>query len=122
MESLTWNAGANDTRPAFLILARKDYAFSIPPGYNSKNVKWTAACESSCLGLSKVFKVGDCRILDNGYVEFRDRIAHCFFHSGERVSLDQPNILKCSQEPGMASHSTISTDLASSQASTLWKY
>ncbi|KAJ7281658.1 hypothetical protein C8J57DRAFT_1500346 [Mycena rebaudengoi] len=60
-----------DMRPGILILARKDYAFSIAPGYHPNDVKWTAACESSSL-----VKVGDYTIPANGCLEFRDRMAH----------------------------------------------
>ncbi|KAJ7834090.1 hypothetical protein B0H13DRAFT_2110106 [Mycena leptocephala] len=61
----------DDTRPGILILARKDYAFSIPPGYRPRDMEWTAGCESSSL-----VKVGDYRIPENGCLEFRDKIAH----------------------------------------------
>ncbi|KAJ7760458.1 hypothetical protein B0H16DRAFT_1532361 [Mycena metata] len=60
-----------DTRPGILIIARKDYAFAIPPGYRPRDVEWTAGCESSSL-----VKVGDYRIPENGCLEFRDKIAH----------------------------------------------
>ncbi|KAJ7449594.1 hypothetical protein FB451DRAFT_749252 [Mycena latifolia] len=60
-----------DTRPGILIIAQKDYAFSIPLGYRPKDVQWTAGCECSSL-----VKVGDYRIPDNGCLEFRDKIAH----------------------------------------------
>ncbi|KAJ7115856.1 hypothetical protein C8R44DRAFT_215802 [Mycena epipterygia] len=60
-----------DTRPGILMIARKDYAFSIPPGYKPKDVQWTAGCECSSL-----VKVGDYRVPDNGCLEFRDKIAH----------------------------------------------
>ncbi|KAJ6591692.1 hypothetical protein DFH09DRAFT_1137723 [Mycena vulgaris] len=60
-----------DTRPGILIIARKNYPFSIPPGYKPRDVQWTAGCESSSL-----VKVGDYRIPDNGCLEFRDKIAH----------------------------------------------
>ncbi|KAJ7733259.1 hypothetical protein DFH07DRAFT_845912 [Mycena maculata] len=59
-----------DTRPGILIIARKDYAFSVPPGYRPRDMQWTAGCESSSL-----VKVGDYRIPDNGCLEFRDKIA-----------------------------------------------
>ncbi|KAJ7155518.1 hypothetical protein C8R43DRAFT_1000223 [Mycena crocata] len=61
----------NDTHPGILIIARKDYAFSIPPGYKPTDVEWTAGCESSSL-----IKVGDYRVPGNGCLEFRDKIAH----------------------------------------------
>ncbi|KAJ7623303.1 hypothetical protein FB45DRAFT_925208 [Roridomyces roridus] len=61
----------DDTRPGVLIIARKDYAFSIPPGYKPDDVQWAAGCECSSL-----VKVGDYTIPDNGCLEFRDTIAH----------------------------------------------
>ncbi|KAJ7043508.1 hypothetical protein C8F04DRAFT_1072305 [Mycena alexandri] len=61
----------DDTRPGILIIARKDYAFAIPPGYRPRDVEWTAGCEPSSL-----VKVGDYRIPENGCLEFRDKIAH----------------------------------------------
>ncbi|KAJ7504490.1 hypothetical protein B0H11DRAFT_1982587 [Mycena galericulata] len=60
-----------DTRPGILFIARKNYEFSIPPGYRPRDVQWTAACECSSL-----VKVGDYKIPDNGCLEFRDKIAH----------------------------------------------
>ncbi|KAJ7355382.1 hypothetical protein DFH08DRAFT_852338 [Mycena albidolilacea] len=61
----------DDTRPGILILARKNYAFAIPPGYRPRDMEWTAGCESSSL-----VKVGDYIIPENGCLEFRDKIAH----------------------------------------------
>ncbi|KAF8216378.1 hypothetical protein K438DRAFT_1925557 [Mycena galopus ATCC 62051] len=61
----------DDLRPGVLILARKNYAFAIPPGYRPRDVEWTAGCECSSL-----VKVGDYKIPENGCLEFRDKIAH----------------------------------------------
>ncbi|KAJ6493665.1 hypothetical protein C8R47DRAFT_1213933 [Mycena vitilis] len=61
----------DDTRPGIVILARKNYAFAIPPGYRPRDVEWTAGCECSSL-----IKVGDYTIPANGCLEFRDKIAH----------------------------------------------
>ncbi|KAE9407053.1 hypothetical protein BT96DRAFT_174641 [Gymnopus androsaceus JB14] len=60
---------AGDPRPAFLILARKDYKFSIPPGYFPKDIDWTKECEPSLL-----VKISDYKIPANGRLAFQDML------------------------------------------------
>ncbi|KAF7318002.1 hypothetical protein MKEN_00888700 [Mycena kentingensis (nom. inval.)] len=62
---------SGDMRPGILVLARKDYAFKIPPGYRPYDIDWTKDCECSSL-----VKVCDYTIPDNGCIEFKDHIAH----------------------------------------------
>ncbi|EIM88021.1 uncharacterized protein STEHIDRAFT_109860 [Stereum hirsutum FP-91666 SS1] len=63
----------DDGHPRFLhgilILAKKDYRFSIPPGWHPHDLKWTDACESSL-----IVKIKDYKIPRNGRLEFRDMV------------------------------------------------